>query len=69
MTTKKRLILFAIQFPIMLVVGILLYFAYSMRVHDEPRIDWVVAILLAVALDVAITLLNKRDEKHHQKPV
>lgn len=67
MTSKKRLILFAIQFPIMLLVGALVYFAYSMRVHDQPRVDWIIAIALAVVLDVVVTLLNKRDEARQHK--
>lgn len=67
MISKKRFILFAVQFPIMLVVGALLYFAYSMRVHDLPRVDWVIAIALAVVLDVVVTLLNKRDESRQHK--
>lgn len=51
----------------MLLVGALVYFAYSMRVHDQPRVDWIIAIALAVVLDVVVTLLNKRDEARQHK--
>jgi hypothetical protein len=66
MTFKKRFALFLFQLPITLLVGILLSFAYSMRVDDRPEINWAVAIILAIVLDFAITLLNKRDEKRHR---
>lgn len=66
MITRRRLYLFALQFPIALIVGALLYFAYSMRVHEQPSIDWLVAVILALLIDVVITLMNKRDEKRHQ---
>ncbi len=64
MFTKRRMYLFAFQLPITLVVGVLLYFAYSMRVHEDPHIDWIVAVPLGVVIDILITLLNKRDEKN-----
>ncbi len=67
MTAKKRLILFLLQLPITLIVGALLTFGYSVRVHDRPGVDWVVAIILGVLLDVVVTLLNKRDERRHQQ--
>jgi hypothetical protein len=67
MVTKRRLTLFALQFPMTLLVGALLYFAYSLRVHDNPTVDWVVAIVLALVLDVVITWLNGRDERRRQK--
>jgi len=67
MNSKKRWILFAIQFPMTLLIGVLLYFAYSMQVHDQPNIDWVVAFVLAILLDVVITLINRRDEQHQHK--
>ena len=66
MITKRRFYLFALQLPITLIVGILLYFAYSMRFHEDPHIDWLIALSLGVLLDVVITMLNKRDEKRHQ---
>ena len=66
MFTKKRLILFAIQFPITLLVGTLLYFAYSLRFHEEPTVDWAIAVGLALGLDIVITLWNMRDERRHQ---
>ena len=66
MITKRRFYLFALQLPITLIVGILLYFAYSMRAHEDPHIDWLIALSLGVLLDVVITMLNKRDEKRHQ---
>lgn len=67
MDSKKRLLLFAFQFPIALVIGVGLYFAYSMRVHDQPTIDWVVAVAIAVALDVFFTWRNTRHEKPEEK--
>ena len=67
MTSKKRLILFALQFPITLLVAALLYFAYSLQVHDQPRIDWIVAFIVAVMLDVVITAINRRDERHQHR--
>jgi cell shape-determining protein MreD len=59
--------LFAFQLPLTLVVGALLYFGYSMQVHDQPRVDLVVAIILGVLIDVVLTAVNKRDEKRHQQ--
>jgi hypothetical protein len=67
MFTKRRVALFALQFPMTLLIGTLLYFAYSLRVHDQPTVDWVIAILLALGLDVVITWLNGRDERRKQK--
>ena len=66
MTSKKRMIMFAFQFPVTLLLGILFTFAYSMRAHEEPSIDWLVAVLLAIALDIVLTLWNMRDEKKHR---
>jgi hypothetical protein len=66
MTSKKRFILFLFQFPITLLVGILLTFGYSIRVHDQPGVDWPVAITLGIVIDVVMTVLNKRDERRHQ---
>ncbi len=65
MVTKRRLYLFAFQLPFTLVVGALLSFGYSMRVHDDPHIDLVAAIVLGIVLDIVITLINKRDEQQH----
>ncbi len=66
MTSRKRLVLFLLQLPITLIVGILLTFGYSIRFHDQPSVDWVVAVILGVVLDIVVTLLNKRDEGRHQ---
>ncbi len=65
MTANKRYTLFLFQLPIMLLVGILLSFAYSTQVDEQPGIDWLVAIVLALVMDVGVTLLNRRDEKRH----
>ena len=65
MISKKRVTLFLFQLPITFLVGVLLTFAYSMRVDDRPEIDWAVAVILAVVIDLVVTLLNKRDEKQH----
>ncbi len=65
MTSKKRFILFLLQFPVTVLVGILLTFAYSVRFHDRPGVDWVAAIILGILIDVVATLLNKRDERRH----
>ncbi len=65
MFTKRRVYLFLLQLPITLIVGIFLYFGYSMRVHEQPQIDWFVAITLGILVDIVLTLINKRDEKHH----
>jgi hypothetical protein len=67
MTFKKRLIWFAFQFPITLIVAVGIYFAYSMQVHDQPTIDWVAAVAIAVALDALFTWRHTRHEKHEEK--
>ena len=67
MTSKKRFVLFLLQFPITFLVGILLTLAYSIRAHDQPAVDWTIAIILGIVIDLVFTALNKRDEqRHHQ---
>ncbi len=68
MDLKKRFILFSVQFPIMLLVGILLSFGYSLKFSDEPGVDWLMAVALAVALWAVVTFVNKRDEHRHANP-
>jgi hypothetical protein len=65
MKSKKTLVFFLFQLPICLLVGILLSFAYSMQAHDEPSINWVIALLLALAMDVLFTWRSSREEKKH----
>ncbi len=67
MVTKRRVYLFALQLPLTLVVGALLYFAYSIRAHESPQIDWPIALTIGVVIDIVITLVNKRDERRHQQ--
>jgi membrane protein DedA with SNARE-associated domain len=63
MQSNKRLTFFLLQFPVCLLVGVLLSFAYSMRAHDQPSIDWLVALSLAIGLDVFFTWRNSREQK------
>ena len=63
MFSKKRIMLMAFQFPVALLIGILLTFAYSMRVHEHPGVDWPIAIAIAIVFDVAITWLQHRNHK------
>ena len=53
----------AVQFPVALLVGILLTFAYSMQVHEHPGVDWSIAIAIAVVFDVGATWLQNRRDK------
>ena len=68
MDTKKRFILAAVQLPIMLLVGILFTFAYSLQFKEEPGVDWLMASIVAFAIWGIITVLNKRDERRHESP-
>jgi hypothetical protein len=63
MKSNKQFAFFLFQLPVCLLVGVLLSFAYSMRVHDQPSVDWLVALLLAIGLDVLFTWRNSREEK------
>ncbi len=67
MFSKKRIALMAIQFPIALLIGVLLTFAYSMQVHEHPEINWSIAIPFGIVLDVAVTWLQNRNEKQQSK--
>ena len=67
MKSKKRLMMFAFLFPLMLVVGILINLVYSLNYHEFPGIDWPVAILLALVLDLFFTWRYRRDLKDDQK--
>jgi hypothetical protein len=67
MLFKKILVRYAIQFIPCLVAGVLLTFAYSMRYHEDPGIDWLVAFGLAMVLDLGVTWLNMRQERRQQK--
>ena len=63
MQSNKRMAFFLLQLPICLLVGVLLSFAYSMRAHEQPSVDWLVALSLAIGLDVLFTWRNSREEK------
>ena len=63
MQSNKRLAFFLLQLPICLLVGVLLSFAYSMRAHDQPSIDWPIALLLGIGLDVLFTWRNSREQR------
>jgi hypothetical protein len=63
MFSKKRIMLMAFQFPVALLIGVLLTFAYSMQVHDQPEVNWSIAIALAIVFDVAVTWLQNRHDK------
>ena len=67
MKSKKRLMMFAFLFPLMLVVGILINLVYSLSYHEFPGIDWPVAVSLAVLLDLFFTWRYRRDLKDDQK--
>ncbi|MDP2887269.1 MAG: hypothetical protein Q8P51_19870 [Ignavibacteria bacterium] len=67
MKSKKRLMMFAFLFPLMLVFGILINLVYSVNYDEFPGIDWPVAILLAVFLDLFFTWRYRRDLKDDQK--
>jgi len=67
MPFKRILIHYAIKFIPCFVAGILLTFAYSLKYHEEPGVDWLVAFGLAIVLDLAITWLNVRQENRQQK--
>jgi len=66
MSSNRRFILFLFQFPITFLVGILVAFGYSVEFDEQPSVDWVVAIVLGIALDGVLTLLNRRDERRHR---
>ena len=63
MKSNKRLIFFLLQFPICLIVGVLLSFAYSMRAHEQPGVNWIVALVLAFVMDILFTWRSLRGEK------
>jgi hypothetical protein len=67
MSLKKILIHYVIKFVPCLAAGILMTFAYSLKYHEEPGVDWLVAFGLAVVMDLVITWLNIRQEKHQEK--
>jgi hypothetical protein len=66
MSFKKILVRYAAQFIPCLVAGVLMTFAYSMRYHEDPGVDWLVAFGLAIVLDLGVTWLNIRSEKRRQ---
>ena len=57
----------AFQFPVALLIGVLLTFAYSMQVHEQPGVNWSFAIAIAVVFDVTATWLQNRDDKKQPK--
>ncbi len=63
MFSKKRIALMAIQFPVALLIGVLLTFAYSMQVHEHPQVNWSIAIAVAIVFDVSATWLQNRRDK------
>jgi len=67
MKSKKRLMMFAFLFPLMLVIGILISLVYSLNYEDFPGINWPVAVALAVFLDLFFTWRYRRDLKGDQK--
>ena len=67
MKSKKRLMMFAFLFPLMLVIGILISLVYSLNYEDFPGINWPVAVALAVFLDLFFSLRYRRVLKGDQK--
>ena len=63
MKSNKNFGLFLFQLPVCLLVGVLLSFAYSMQVHDQPSIDWLVAVLVGIGFDVLFTWRDARKQK------
>lgn len=63
MFSKKSIMLMAFQFPVTLLVGVLLTFAYSMQIHEHPGVNWPIAIALAIVFDVVATWLQNRHDK------
>jgi predicted PurR-regulated permease PerM len=55
--------LMAFQFPIALLIGVVLTFAYSMNVHEHPEVNWLIAVAFAIVFDVVVTWLQHRNDK------
>jgi len=64
---KKVLTLLAFLFPIGLIIGILVSFIYSLNYHEDPHVDWLVALSLAVIFSLFFTWYNRRELKGEQK--
>jgi hypothetical protein len=67
MSFKKILLHYAIKFVPCFIAGVLLTFAYSLKYHENPGVDWLLAFGMAIVMDLAITWLNIRQERRQQK--
>jgi len=63
MNFRKSLIFFSILFPLMLAIGLLVTFAFSLQFHENFRVDWLAAVIIALVLDIFFTWREGRDAK------
>ena len=63
MSTKQRIKYFFILFLPILLVSILINVVYSLQAHEYIKVDWLVVILLAIAIDAFLTWRQTRGEK------
>jgi hypothetical protein len=62
MFAKKHAVYFGVLMIPMLIVSTLLNIVYSLQVHDYIQINWLMVVLLAVAMSGLIAWLQTRKE-------
>ena len=62
MFAKKHVVYFGVLMIPMLIVSTLLNIVYSLQVHDYIQINWLMVVLLAIAMSGLITWMQTRKE-------
>jgi hypothetical protein len=63
MSTKQRIKYFFILFLPIFLVSFLINVVYSLEVHEFIKVDWLIVILLAIAIDAFLTWRQTRIPK------
>jgi hypothetical protein len=66
MDFKKNLWFFAFVFPITFIIGLMVSFSISLQFEEHVQINWLIAVAVAIVLDLIATLRNNRDAKRQK---
>ena len=66
MSSKNKLFLFALVFPLTFFIGVIVSLTISLRVDEHVQLDWLIVFAVAIVADVLITWWHIRDEKNRK---